>query len=251
MKLALVTGSRRRLGGAIASALAQDGYTLAIHGSMDCEPEENLIATLTEAGANWQGFCADFSDPASATQLMQRVVDAFGMTPNLLVNNASRFGQDNLETVSNADLVDHFSINCAAPAMLTQALAHQRPEGHECAIVNVLDQRIAHPPSDQFAYTLSKLALAGLTKVAARTLAPHIRVNAVAPGLTIASGDYSFTQLESLQSAMPLHRLPTASEVAETVLFLAKAKSVSGQTIYVDAGAHMTSFERDFMYLEQ
>jgi NAD(P)-dependent dehydrogenase (short-subunit alcohol dehydrogenase family) len=112
-----------------------------------------------------------------------------------------------------------------------------------------LDQRIDHPHADQFAYTLSKLALAGLTRTSAASLAPHVRVNAVAPGLTIATPDYDAAQMERLGEMMPLARLPQAEEIAQAVLYLTNATAMTGQTLYVDGGAHLKSYDRDFMHL--
>ena len=93
------------------------------------------------------------------------------------------------------------------------------------------------------------MALAGLTRLSASTLAPQIRVNAVAPGLTIATSDYDEGQMERLAKLMPLERLPQAEQIAEAVLYLAGAGVVTGQTVYVDGGAHLRSYDRDFMHL--
>jgi NAD(P)-dependent dehydrogenase (short-subunit alcohol dehydrogenase family) len=96
---------------------------------------------------------------------------------------------------------------------------------------------------------LSKQALAGLTQMSARTLAPAIRVNAVAPGLTISTADYDEAQMERLAQMMPLARLPQPEQIAQAILYLASATAVTGQTIYVDGGAHMQGYDRDFMHL--
>ena len=244
--LALVTGGCRRLGAAIAARLARAGYALALHGHHDATPEPALAEAL--AANEWRGFVADFMDPAAATVLSAAVGEAFGRAPDLLVNSASVFGQDRLESVTAADLAQHHAVNCAAAALLTQAFAQAAREGPG-AIVNILDQRICHPHGDQLAYTLSKLSLAGLTEIAARELAPAIRVNAVAPGLTLATEDYGDEQIARLAAAMPLRRLPAPAEIAEAVLFLATTPGVTGQTLFVDGGAHHVAYRRDFMHL--
>ena len=241
--LALVTGGCRRLGAAIAARLARAGYVLALHGHQDATPEPALAEVLGE----WRGFVADFADADAAEHLFASVCEAFGRAPDLLVNSASLFGQDRLATVTAADLHAHHAVNCAAPVLLTRAFAAAGGEGR--AIVDILDQRIAHPHGDQLAYTLSKLALAGLTGIAARELAPGVRVNAVAPGLTIATQDYREDQVARLAAAMPLARLSTPADIAEAVLFLATTPGVTGQTLFVDGGAHLVPFERDFMHL--
>ncbi|OJY67106.1 MAG: short-chain dehydrogenase [Sphingobium sp. 66-54] len=248
--LALVTGGHRRLGARIAMHLASAGYALAIHGRNDVEPHPFLAERLTETGVAWKSFLADFLVPGEAEALVPAVIAHFGRAPDLLVNSASLFGADRLETVTQGELADHFAVNAAAPVLLTQAFARaERPAGAQASIVNILDQRLAQPHGDQLAYTLGKYALEGFTRVAARELAPAIRVNAVAPGLTLATDDYSETQLGTLTARMPLAHLPSSEDVADAVLYLARASSVTGQTLYVDAGAHMRNFPRDFMHL--
>ena len=251
--LALVTGGHRRLGARIAAALARAGYRLALHGSHDAAPDEELAEVLAGTGVEWQGFVADFEQPEAATALMDAVVARFGHGPDLLINSAAAFGQDRLETVTGADLMRHHAINCAAPVLLTRAMAAQAEAANgdrDRAIVNMLDQRLAHPHGDQLAYTLSKQALAGFTCIAARELAGRgIRVNAVAPGLTIATDHYDEARMERLARMMPLRRLPYPSQIVEAVLYLARARAVTGQVIAVDGGASLESYPRDFMHL--
>ncbi|MGE4323515.1 MAG: SDR family oxidoreductase [Sphingobium sp.] len=248
-RLALVTGGHRRLGGVIAAALAEAGFSLALHGSHDTRLDSSLALALEANDTEWDGFVADFRDPETAEELVAQVSARFGRPPDLLVNSAAMFGQDRLDTVTATDLTSHFAVNCAAPALLTKAFATVPAGPGDRCIVNILDQRIAHPHRDQLSYTLSKMALAGLTRLTASTLAPHVRVNAVAPGLTIATADYETEQLDRLSAAMPLARLPRADQIAQAVLFLADADAVTGQTLHVDGGAHMRSYDRDFMHL--
>jgi NAD(P)-dependent dehydrogenase (short-subunit alcohol dehydrogenase family) len=248
-RLALVTGGHRRLGGVIAAGFARAGYSLAIHGSHDTRLDSALALALDESGTEWDGFTADFTDLESAEELVAKVAERFGRPPDILVNSAAIFGQDRLDSVTADDLMRHYAVNCAAPALLTKAFATIPAGVADRCIINILDQRIDHPHADQLAYTLSKAALAGLTRLSASSLAPHIRVNAVAPGLTIATPDYDEEQMEKLQSAMPLGRLPLAEQIADAALYLAQASAVTGQTLYVDGGAHLRSYDRDFMHM--
>ncbi|WP_150290344.1 SDR family oxidoreductase [Sphingobium estronivorans] len=248
-RLALVTGGHRRLGGIISAAFARAGYSLAIHGSHDTRLDSHLALTLEEHGTEWDGFTVDFADPEGAEELVALVAERFGRPPDVLVNSAAIFGQDRLGNVGADDLMRHYAVNCAAPTLLTKAFATVPAGAGDRCIVNILDQRIDHPHGDQLAYTLSKMALAGLTKLSAATLAPQIRVNAVAPGLTIATPDYDEGQMERLAKLMPLERLPQADQIAEAVLYLAGAGAVTGQTLYIDGGAHQRSYDRDFMHL--
>ncbi|WP_298401831.1 SDR family oxidoreductase [Sphingobium sp.] len=248
-RLALVTGGHRRLGGIIAAALAKAGHSLAIHGSHDTRLDSHLALTFEEEKTEWDGFVVDFADPESAEELIANVAARFGRPPDILINSAAIFGQDRLETVSADDLMRHYAVNCAAPAMLTKAFATIPAGVGDRCIINILDQRIDHPHADQLAYTLSKLALAGLTRTSAHSLAPRVRVNAVAPGLTIATPDYDEAQMDRLGAMMPLARLPQAEEIAQAVLYLVGAAAITGQTLYVDGGAHLKSYDRDFMHL--
>ena len=249
MKLALVTGGCHRLGAAIAARLGEAGWTLALHAREDPTPDPALLARLSGAGVEWHGFAADLAWEAEIETLVHRVKAHFGVAPSLLVNNASLFGQDDPASMTLGTLIDHFTVNTAAPVLLARAIAALAPPGQRAAIVNLLDQRIRHPGGDQASYTLSKLALAGATEMLARALAPNARVCAVAPGLTLPTGDYLPAQLAQLERAMPLGLLPEPEDIAEAVAFLAAADAVTGQVVFVDGGAHLTAFERDFVYL--
>jgi len=248
--LALVTGGHRRLGARIAMRLASAGYALAIHGRFDAEPHRFLSERLAGTGVPWAGFVADFLESGAAEGLIPAVVDHFGRAPDLLVNSASLFGENDLADVTAADLAAYHQVNVAAPVLLSQAFAAaDRTGGEDAAIVNILDQRLVQPHGDQLAYTLSKAGLEAFTRIAARTLAPRIRVNAVSPGLTLATYDYTPDQLHRLAVLTPLERLPVPEDVADAVFYLAGARAVTGQTIVVDGGAHMRSYARDFIHL--
>ena len=248
MKLAIVTGGGRRLGAAMAARLATEGFTLALHATAVPEPDDELLEAIEAAGVQWQGIAADLADPVQAEHLIPAVADMFDAAPSLLVNNAAQFHEDRPENVTMDGLLSHYAVNCAAPAILAKSFAAQKRKGSG-AIVNVLDQRIAQPHGDQFSYTLSKQALSGLTDILARELAPDIRVNAVAPGLTIPTVDYTTEVLERAEAAMPLEVFPAPAQVADAVCWLAQAEAVTGQTIFVDGGAHLKSFSADFLNL--
>jgi pteridine reductase len=242
VKLALVTGGHRRLGAAISARLAADGWTLALHGARDATPDTDLAAVLGE----WHGFVADLSDGDAVAGLIPAVIAHFGAVPSLLVNNASRFEWDDAATVTTTALDAHHAINTRAPVVLALALAQAGGAGN---VVNILDQRIRNPVADQLSYTLSKAALAGMTRTLAVSLAPKLRVNAVAPGLTLPTADYDAAQMARIAAAMPLGVLPRPQDIADAVAFLAAAPAITGQTLFVDGGASLKSFDRDFVYM--
>ena len=239
--LALVTGGIRRLGLAIAERLAAASYDLALSSHIDGRPSFGFDASYCH------GFIADLSDPAAPAKLITDVIAHFGRTPDLLVNNAAMFGQDHWSTMDVATLEAHFQLNTFAPLLLAQALVEAAPT--QVAIVHILDQRIASPHGDQMSYTLSKQALSASVRTMATAFGEKARVNAVAPGLVIVTDDYTPEQVSRLAKMMPLGVLPHPAGVADAVLYLADAQHVTGQTIFVDGGAHLKSFERDFLYL--
>lgn len=247
-RIALVTGGHRRLGAAISARLAADGWTLAIHGARDAAPDANLAATFAAHDTTWHGFVADLADTAAVEALMPAVIGHFGAPPTLLVNNASRFVDDRAATTTAADIAAHYAVNTAAPVALALAL-HRSGNDGTGSVVNILDQRIRNPVSDQFSYGLSKGALAAATRLLAVSLAPRLRVNAVAPGLTLPTVDYDQALMDRITAAMPLSRLPSPADIADAVVFLANAPSVTGQTLFVDGGASLKSFDRDFVNL--
>lgn len=242
MKLALVTGGHRRLGAHISARLAADGWTLAIHGARDATPEATLAAVL----GDWHGFVADLSDADAVAGLMPAVVAHFGAAPSLLVNNASIFEWDDAANATAESVATHHAVNTAAPVALALAMAQAGGEG---SIVNILDQRVRNPVADQFSYSLSKAALAGMTRTLAVNLAPRLRVNAVAPGLTLPTADYDAAKMARIAEAMPIGVLPRPEDIADAVAFLASAPAVTGQTIFVDGGASLKTFERDFVFM--
>ncbi|MBL8650435.1 MAG: SDR family oxidoreductase [Sphingopyxis sp.] len=251
-RLALVTGGLHRVGAAIAARLAREGYALALHKRSAAAADPVLADALAETGALSHRFAADLADPAAVDALIPAVIDKFGRAPDLLVNNAAHFAEGEWGDLSAAALAEMMQVNLSAPVMLAKALVvASEGEGQRPAIVNIVDQRVAHPVPDQIAYSLSKSALWQATATLAVAFGSRARVNAVAPGLTMATGDYSAEQVERLGKRMPLGALPTPGQIADAVVYLARAEAVTGQTIFVDGGAHLAPMARDFVALER
>lgn len=246
--LAIVTGGKRRLGAEIAGKLASAGYALALVSHMDSPPEAALAAVLDANQNEWHAFTFDLSvgNPAA---LIDAVSAHFARVPDLLVNNAAMFGQDDWETMTLETLEAHFRLNLFSPLLLAKALVHAAGAQARPSIVNILDQRIVNPHRDQISYTLSKQALAASIRSMAASFAGRARYNGVAPGLVISTDDYTADQEARLAEMMPLRALPSPSAVADAALYLAQAQDVTGQVIFVDGGAHLKSFDRDFMHL--
>ena len=242
--LALVTGGARRLGAAISARLAAAGYVVAVHASGALPPDPAVAAMLVQG--EHRLFTADFVHSDTAPALFDAVTAHYGRAPALLVNNASIFGNDRLGNATADELQRHYAVNLIAPVLLTQKIADQAIAG--AAVVNIVDQRVAHPHADQASYTLAKVALAALAPMA-RTGLAGVRVNAVAPGLVLPTPDYQPVQMARLAEAMPLRALPTPGAIADAVLFLATQRAISGATLFVDGGAHLVPFDADFVHL--
>jgi len=223
---------------------------LAIHKRSPGEADPVLAEALVETGAESRRFAADLSNPAEVDALIPAVIEKFGRAPDLLVNNAALFAEGEWADLSAGALAEMMQINHHAPVMLAKALV-THSEGARPAIVNIVDQRVAHPVPDQIAYSLSKSALWQATATLAVAFGNRARVNAVAPGLTMATEDYSEAQVERLAKLMPLGALPTPAQIADAVVYLARAEAVTGQTIFVDGGAHLAPMARDFVALER
>jgi NAD(P)-dependent dehydrogenase (short-subunit alcohol dehydrogenase family) len=249
-KLALVTGGLHRVGAAISARLAREGYMLALHKRSAAEADPVLAEALAETGARSHRFAADLADPGAVDALIPAVIEKFGRAPDLLVNNAALFAEGEWADLSAVALAEMMQINHHAPVMLAKALV-THSEGARPAIVNIVDQRVAHPVPDQIAYSLSKSALWQATATLAVAFGGRARVNAVAPGLTMATENYSAAQVERLATLMPLGALPTPAQIADAVVYLARAGAVTGQTIFVDGGAHLAPMARDFVALER
>jgi NAD(P)-dependent dehydrogenase (short-subunit alcohol dehydrogenase family) len=235
---ALVTGGARRIGRAIVERLAREGYAVAIHCRGPSDAAGELKAGIERAGGRAAILKADLAEADAAERVVAEAAAAIGPL-TLLVNNASLFETDTLGSLAPALWDEHFAINLRAPAFLTQAFARQLPDGWHGAVVNVIDQRVLKPNPQFFSYTLSKAGLLAATRTMAQALAPRIRVNAVGPGPTLPSPRQSEEAFASQVGALPLQRGPTPEEIAEAVLFLARAPSITGQMLAVDGGQHL------------
>jgi NAD(P)-dependent dehydrogenase (short-subunit alcohol dehydrogenase family) len=233
---ALVTGGAQRIGRAIVLALARSGYAVAIHVGRSGAAAEELCAGIIGAAGRAVVVAADLADPDAVTALVPQAAAAIGPL-TLLVNNASVFEADEIDSLDLARFDRHFAVNLRAPVFLSGAFAAQAPEGG--AIINLLDQRVLRPNPRFLSYGLAKSALYAATTTLAQALAPRLRVNAVAPGPTLPSPRQDADIFLRYSRAMPLGHGPTPEEIADAVLYLASAESVTGVTVPVDGGQHL------------
>ncbi len=233
---ALVTGGAKRLGRAIALTLAHAGADVVVHCRGSLTEAKALAEELRGLGRQAWVEQADLGDAAQAEALFASACRSAGGGLDILVNSASIFPQGRLDDLDPAELDRNIRINALAPFILGRALARSRRGG---CIVNLLDSRIMDHDAEHAAYHLSKRLLATLTRMMALEFAPHVRVNAVAPGLILPPPGEDDAYLERLKRTNPLERHGGPDDVADAVLFLARSAFVTGQTIFVDGGRHM------------
>jgi NAD(P)-dependent dehydrogenase (short-subunit alcohol dehydrogenase family) len=237
-RTAIVTGAGKRVGREMARGLLEDGWAVVahVHHDQDSAPEGavKVVADLMDAS------CAERIFAATA-----------GLPPvRLLVNNAARFAWDSVVDFNADEFAAHMAVNVGAPALLTQRLARDLPDGEDALIVNLLDSKLAAPNSDYLSYTLSKYALAAFTDLAGRALASKgIRVNAIAPGLMLRSSGQTDENFRAMHSNNPLRRGVEPEDVLDAVRYLAIARSVTGQTLIIDSGQRFMALERDVQFL--
>lgn len=238
VEVALVTGGARRIGRTIVERLAGAGYAVAIHCSHSRDQARALADDLVRQGGRACVIEADLADPVAVDSVVPAAQAALGPI-TLLVNNASSFLLDDIRTLDVALWNRQFSINLRAPSVLAGAMANRLPQGVAGAIVNIIDQRVWKLTPQYYSYTLTKSALLTATKTMAQALAPLIRVNAVGPGPTLPNLHDGAGAMEAEAAGTLLGRKVDAAEIAEAVLYLARARSVTGQMIAVDAGQHL------------
>ena len=236
-EVALVTGGAHRIGRAICLALARAGYAVVIHCNRSRKDAEELAAEIRAAGGQAGVVSADLAD-FSAADLIADAEKALGPV-TLLVNNASLFGEDTFATLDADSLDRHLDVNLKAPILLSQAFARALPAEREGVIVNLLDQRVVHPGPDYFSYTVAKTALHDATVTMALALAPRIRVNGVGPGPVLPNIHDGEDGIAREVARLPLRRRVTPEEIAAAVVYLASARSVTGEMIAVDGGQHL------------
>lgn len=237
----LVTGGAKRLGAAIVRRLAGDGWRVVIHYGSSADEAAALAKEVGAVGV----VAGDLADVDRIGDLWARACDVAGGPIDGLINSASRFKPDRPEAVGVTLAARLYAVNCTVPVLLAGCLARQ---GRGGAVVNLLDQKLANPNPDFFSYTLSKAALAEATVLMAQAFAPAVRVNAVAPGLTLPSGDQSADEFDRVARANLLERPVGAAAVADGVAYLLGAESVTGQTLFVDSGQRFVKRDSDVLF---
>ncbi|MCI0494751.1 SDR family oxidoreductase [candidate division KSB1 bacterium] len=232
---AIVTGGAVRIGRAISLALAREGFDLVVHYNSSAEEAKEVEQAVQKYERRCHLIQCDFSSDKQVALFIPRVFEFFPNC-NLLVNCASIFERARfMET--DGDLFDrHFKINFRTPVMLSRDFANYAQEGQ---IINILDTKVARNLIEYFAYTLSKKALLEFTKMAAKELAPRIRVNGICPGLILPPAGETDEYLVKLSEHVPMKSKGNVNYVVSALIFLLKNNYITGDCLYIDGGEHL------------
>ncbi len=245
---ALVTGAAHRLGRAMALSLAQAGHDLALHYASSDDAADRLAEEIRAMGRQAVTVQADLLDEAQTVSLIARAAAALGGPLTVLVNNASIFEYDTIQSATRDSWDRHLESNLRAPFVLTQAFAAQcpvadtDPAGEPRArglVVNMIDQRVHKLTPEFMTYTIAKMGLWAFTRTAAQALAPHIRVNAIGPGPTLQGARQTADHFAAQRAATVLGRGANLSDITGALLYFLNAPAVTGQLLCVDGGQHL------------
>jgi len=237
-RAALVTGGARRVGAAIALALAEAGFDIALHHRASQADAEAVAGRIRDLGRRVVVIAADFSREAETETVLPAAIAAVGPI-GVLVNNASVFERDEWTDATRASWDAHLEPNLRAPFVLTQAFAARLPDTAEGAVINLLDQRVWSLTPHFVSYSVSKAGLWALTQSLALALAPRIRVNGIGPGPTLPSARQSAEQFARQCASTPLGRGTSPEEIARATLAILALPAMTGQMIALDGGQHL------------
>jgi NAD(P)-dependent dehydrogenase (short-subunit alcohol dehydrogenase family) len=232
---ALITGAALRVGRTLAEGLAREGMRVVVHYHGSAEAGREVVARIRAGGGEAVGVRGDLSRMADLQRVASEAAAAFGGL-DVLVNNASVFPTERLEETDEA-LWDHtLAVNLKAPFFLIRELAPVMRGSKGAVVVNLADLAGVQSWAGHAAHGIAKAGLLHLTRVAARELAPEIRVNAIAPGSVLPPQDMPAEQVERLRRRTPLQRIGSPDDVLQALLYLLRADFVTGEVLVVDGG---------------
>ncbi len=245
---ALVTGAGKRLGRAMALYLAQRGYDVAVHYASSADAADQTVSDIQALGRNAVALQADLLVEEETQALLPAAAQALGGPITCLINNASIFEYDRVETATRTSWDRHIESNLRAPFVLIQNMAAQgltatQDENNEPrsvgVVINMLDQRVRKLTPEFSTYTIAKMGLWALTQTAAQGLAPHLRVNAIGPGPTLIGERQSEAHFSAQRANTVLNRGSNADEIVAALGYFLDAPGVTGQLLCVDGGQHL------------
>ena len=248
-KNALVTGAAIRLGREMALALAKRGYDVAVHYHGSCDEAAEVVGEIEALGQKAVAVRADLTREDDIQNLLPKASEEIGGAFGVLVNSASIFEYDNLQTATRESWDRHLESNLRAPFVLTQQFAQQAPGPElggewgeptaQALIVNLIDQRVRKLTPEFMSYTLAKVGLWTLTQTAAQALAPNVRVNAIGPGPTVQGHRQSKDHFRRQRQATILKRGAGPEDIVHALNYFLDAPTVTGQLLCIDGGQHL------------
>lgn len=236
-RVALVTGAGRRVGRALAVGLGAQGMRVAIHYHASDRGARDTAKSILEVGGSATLVSADLTAGDAPAALVADVVRELGAI-HVLVNSSAVMERTPLGEVTAAQWDAMMALNLRAPFMLAQAAAPHLASG-DGAIVNIADLAAFETWPAYIPHGISKAGIVYMTRALARTLAPHVRVNAIAPGAVLLPENWREEDAEKIRESTPLGRLGSPKDVVEAMLYLLRADYVTGETIIVDGGRHV------------
>ncbi len=235
-KRILITGAAKRIGRILSLLIAREGGEVIIHHNNSISEAKSLQNEIQDLGQTALIYQADFSDPQSTREFINRIFDSNEI--DAVINNASIFSNLNWRTNTIEDWRKHQSVNLETPFLISQAFAKSLKEGDKGRIINMLDWRAFKPGADHLPYTISKAGLAALTKSLAISLAPDITVNGIALGAILPPSDGASGS--TITEGLPIPRWATISELEDTMMFLLSGPEyITGEIIHLDGGRHL------------
>jgi NAD(P)-dependent dehydrogenase (short-subunit alcohol dehydrogenase family) len=256
---ALVTGGAQRLGRAMVLELARRGTDVAVHYNSSRAPAEDLAAEARALGVRAAALGADLLDRPATAGLVPAAGAALGAPLTVLINNASIFEHDTIETATWESWDRSIGSNLRAPYELIQAFAAQVPRGTRDAngepiasgcVVNMIDQRVRKLTPQFSTYTIAKVGLWTLTRTAAQGLAPDIRVNGIGPGPTLRGARQSAEHFAAQRAATVLGRGASPEEIVAALGYILDAPGLTGQLLCIDGGQHLVWQTPDVLGVE-
>ncbi len=259
MTRSLVTGAGKRLGRAMALYLAGRGYDVAVHYASSERAAQSVVDEITAMGQRAVALPADLTDEAQTQALFPAAVAALGGPITCLVNNASIFEYDTVQTATRGTWDRHMESNLRAPFVLTQAMANQGlvaktdAQGEPISsamILNMIDMRVRKLTPEFSTYTIAKMGLWALTRTAAQALTPAIRVNAIGPGPTLQGSRQSEEHFAAQRAATISGRGANPTDITAALGYFLDAPAVTGQLLCVDGGQHLAWETPDVLGVE-